>query len=90
VKLVAIRLFTLLVLLILEWREKSLGLGHFQGLFGGNAAGFAVTAYDDVLSKQRFSLKFFPHGFSETSAGFNHHFTGSFCRYLIASRFFLR
>jgi len=39
-------------MLIPEWREKSLGFGHFQSFFGGNAAGFAVAADNDILAKQ--------------------------------------
>jgi len=65
-------------------------LGHFQGLFGGHAAGLAVAADDNVLAKQCLSLQFFPHGLSKASAGFYRHFTWLLSSHLIASRFFLR
>jgi hypothetical protein len=50
-------------------------------LFCRNAAGLAVTVYNNILAEQRFSLQLFPHRFSEASAGFYRHFTGFLCNH---------
>jgi len=51
---------------IVGWQGESSGFGHLQSFFSGNATGFAVPVYNDILAEQCFSLQFFLHRFSET------------------------
>jgi hypothetical protein len=44
------------------WQGKLSGFGHFEGLFGRDAAGFAVTVYNNILAKQCLLLQFFLYG----------------------------